>query len=228
MFSTTTLSHCFRKSSEHLKAVFNEVIQIDGNSEDGLVFLSDSLNVQQIRDGQEYRGQRITLNALLGTARIRLQIDVGFGDAITPLPEKIQFPTMLKMPAPEILIYNKETVITEKFHAINVLDLTNSRMEDYYDLWILAGEYEFDGNLLSLAIETTFERRKTPLPERLPLGLREEFYNDEMVLTRWNSFVRKTELVIVEEKLEAVIQNLQAFFSDIIKTLANNKHFDKI
>ncbi len=215
-------------SPEYLKNVFTDILQVEDDWDDGLVFVTDSLNVQPIREEQEYGGQRITVNALLGTARIRLQIDVGFGDAVTPLPEKIHFPTMLEMPSPEILIYNRETVIAEKFHAINVLGLTSSRMKDYYDLWILSKQYEFDGELLSQAIWATFERRKTPLPQELPLGLTEEFYKDEIILARWNSFVRKTELAIVEEKLEVVINHLQVFFGDIIRALAEYEGFTDI
>jgi predicted nucleotidyltransferase component of viral defense system len=215
-------------SPEYLKNVFTDILQAKDGWDDGLVFQTDSVIVQPIREEQEYGGQRITLNALLGTARIRLQIDVGFGDVITPLPEKIQFPTMLEMPAPEILIYNRETVIAEKFHAINVLGLTSSRMKDYYDLWILSKQYEFDGNLLAQAIKATFERRKTALPEELPLGLTEEFYNDEIILTRWNSFVKNTELAIVENKLDTVIYDLQVFFNNVIKALAEQKEFTGI
>ncbi|MEW6536700.1 MAG: nucleotidyl transferase AbiEii/AbiGii toxin family protein [Candidatus Auribacterota bacterium] len=212
-------------SPEYLKNVFTDILQVEGDWDDGLVFVTDNLNVQPIREEQEYGGQRITVNALLGTARIRLQIDVGFGDTVTPLPERIQFPTMLEMPAPEILIYSRETVIAEKFHAINVLGLTSSRMKDYYDLWILSKQCEFDGKLLAQAIKATFERRKTPLPEELPLGLTEEFYQDEIILTRWNSFIKNTELAIVEKKLDSVIYNLQVFFGAIITALAAQKDF---
>lgn len=212
-------------SSEHLKAVFTDIIQIKDEQEDGLVFLSQSLDVKPIREEQEYGGQRITLMALLGTARIRLQIDVGFGDAVTPSPQKVHYPTLLEMAAPEILSYNRETVIAEKFHAINVLGLTSSRMKDYYDLWILSKQYEFDGDLLVLAIRTTFERRKTPIPSELPLGLTQEFYTDNGILTRWNSFANKTELTIVEKSLKEVIQSLQVFFSDILKAISEGRDF---
>ena len=215
-------------SPEYLKEVFTDILQVDGDWDDGLVFVTDSLNIQPIREEQEYGGQRISVNALLGTARIRLQIDVGFGDAVTPLPEKVQFPTMLEMPAPEILTYNKETVIAEKFHAINILGLTSSRMKDYYDLWILARQYDFDGSLLMQAVKATFERRKTPLPHELPLGMTEEFYKDEIILSRWNSFIKKTELVIVEKRLDTVINSLQVFFSDIIMAFARHKDFTYI
>ena len=212
-------------SSEYLKGVFTEIIQMKDEQDDGLIFLSESLDVKPIREEQEYGGQRITVLALLGTARIRLQIDVGFGDAITPSPQKVQYPTLLEMSAPEILTYNRETVIAEKFHAINVLGLTSSRMKDYYDVWILSKQFEFDGNLLAHAIQKTFERRKTPIPSELPLGLTQEFYSDNIILTRWNSFVNKIELTVVEKSLEAVIQSLQVFFSDIIKAISGGRDF---
>ena len=217
-----------KPSPEYLKKVFTEIIQTDDGLEDGIIFLSDSLNIQPIREEQEYGGQRILLNALLGNARIRLQIDIGFGDAITPLPEKILFPTMLEMPSPEILTYNRETVIAEKFHAISVLGLTSSRMKDYYDLWILSKQYQFRKKLLTQALKATFERRKTQLPKELPLGLTEEFYNDAIILTRWNSFIKKTELTIVEEKLETVIKDLQKFFNDLIQSIDKHNYIEKI
>jgi predicted nucleotidyltransferase component of viral defense system len=215
-------------SPEYLKAVFAEIIQMKSDHEDGLVFVSESLDIVPIREEQEYGGQRITLSALLGTARIRLQIDVGFGDAVTPGPQKVQYPTLLEMPAPNILTYSKETVIAEKFHAITVLGLTTSRMKDYYDLWILSRQFEFEGNVLAKAIRMTFERRKTSVPEQLPPGLTNEFYHDDVILTRWKSFAGRTELAFVETNLEAVILHLQEFFAVMIEALSHDEIFDQL
>lgn len=214
-------------SQAYLKSVFSEIIQTECE-EDGLVFLSESLDVRPIREEQEYGGQRISLLALLGNARIRLQIDVGFGDAITPTPQKIQYPTFLEMPEPTILAYSKETVIAEKLHALTVLGLTTSRMKDIYDLWVLSRQYEFDGNLLAQAIRATFERRKTSVPARLPLALTEEFYRDRVILARWNAFIGKTELNYVEKNLESVVRHLGIFFGELLASCSDNEVFDRV
>lgn len=214
-------------SQAYLKSVFSEIIQTECEK-DGLVFRSDSLEVRPIREEQEYGGQRISLLALLGNARIRLQIDVGFGDAITPAPQKIQYPTFLEMPGPEILVYSKETVIAEKLHALTVLGLTTSRMKDIYDLWVLSKQYEFDGNLLAQAIRATFERRETSVSAQLPLALTEEFYRDRVILARWDAFIRKTELNFVEKNLESVVRHLGIFFGELLASCSGNEGFDRM
>ncbi len=192
-------------SSERLAGVFYNVCCIDVVP-DGLVFDVNSLKVAPIREEQEYQGQRITLTAFLGRARIPVQVDVGFGDVVIPRAKRISYPTLLDFPAPRILAYPRETVIAEKFQAMVFLGIANSRMKDFYDLYMLARDFAFDGNTLVRAIKATFERRKTGIPIELPLALTDEFGRDEMKSVQWNAFVRKNGLEEgVPELLELLI-----------------------
>lgn len=154
-------------SAERLAKLFAEVCSISV-ADDGLTFAADAIRAGPIKEGDEYQGIRIHIDARLGNARIRLQIDVGFGDAVTPAPQAVSYPTLLEFPAPRLLAYPRETVVAEKFQAMTVLGIANSRMKDFYDLWTLARQFSFEGATLSAAIEATFDRRKTPLPTDAP------------------------------------------------------------
>ncbi len=154
-------------SESHIREVFAEVIALDVE-DDGLELDVDSMNVGPIRDGQEYAGLRVVLNARLTSAQLRLQIDIGFGDVITPAAVTLEVPTLLDQPAPRLRVYPKETVIAEKLEALVQLGIANSRMKDFYDLAVLAESFEFEGESLVAAIRATFARRGTALPVGLP------------------------------------------------------------
>jgi len=156
-----------RDDAEAVRKVF-VAICAQGVEDDGLEFDAASVRAAEIRTTQEYGGYRITLSAKLGSAVIPLQVDVGFGDAITPAPEVSGFPSMLDQPGAQIRVYPRETVVAEKFHAIVVLAMSNSRIKDYYDLWYLSRRFEFSGQLLAAAIAATFKRRATGLPSETP------------------------------------------------------------
>ena len=123
---------------------------------------------------------------------MKLQIDIGFGDAITPSPQMVVYPSLLGFPAPELRAYPKESVVAEKVDAMVQLGIANSRMKDFYDLVELSERFNFDGTLLVRAIVATFERRKTPLPKALPVALTDEFSSDASKKTQWSAFVRKS------------------------------------
>lgn len=169
-------------STERLSLVFKELCQ--AVEDDGLVFVKDSVSAEDIRDEHEYDGIRVTTDSLLGEARIPLQIDIGFGDVVTPLPTYENFPTILDMPAPRLRTYSKESVVAEKYESMVRLGIANSRMKDFYDVWILLREFDFKGEILCKAIQATFERQKTPLPESTPLALSTEFSKDTIKQTQ--------------------------------------------
>jgi Nucleotidyl transferase AbiEii toxin, Type IV TA system len=171
-------------STEQFEQVFQEVCRQPAG-DDGLVFRDETVRAEQIKEDDEYQGLRIRLEARLGSARIPIQIDVGFGDAVTPGPQEITFPTLLDFPAPVIQAYPRETVVAEKFQAMVMLGIANSRMKDFYDLWMLAGQFEFQGPILCDAIHATFDRRKTTLPVGPPLALTSEFAEDSGKQTQW-------------------------------------------
>ncbi len=162
---------------------------------DGVLFHADSVLLERIKEEDEYQGLRATLIATLDTARIPLQIDIGFGDAIVPIPLNIDYPTLLDHPKPKLRAYSKETVIAEKFHAMVHRGIANSRMKDFYDVWVLATTYTFDSRTLSDAIRSTFDRRDTPLPIHAPLALTGEFAGDAAKKAQWIAFVKKGKLL---------------------------------
>jgi len=178
-------------SQERIQRVMEEVLALDVE-EDGVRFDTKSLRVGPIREEQEYDGLRVVLAARVTTAQVRLQVDVGFGDAVTPEAILTRIPPLLDFPAPRMRAYPRETVVAEKLEAIVQLGLANSRMKDFYDLAVLARLFEFDGEALVRAIGATFERRGTPPPISLPSGLSPEFANDAQKRAQWDAFVRKS------------------------------------
>lgn len=174
----------------YVREVFADVLTLEVD-DDGVLFDLGSLSIGPIREEQEYGGVRVEVIARVTTARVRLQVDVGFGDAITPEAAVVEFPALLDFPAPRLKAYPRETVVSEKFEAMVRLGMANSRMKDFYDLAMLAKYFDFDGDVLARAIRATFERRKTPLPANLPVALTVTFADDPTKKTQWSGFVRK-------------------------------------
>ncbi|MEO5741125.1 MAG: nucleotidyl transferase AbiEii/AbiGii toxin family protein [Vicinamibacterales bacterium] len=175
-------------SAEALNKIFVALCKVEA-PDDGLTFMSDTVRVQAIREGQEYGGMRITLMAMLGNVRIPLQVDVGAGDAVVPPPDTIDYPGLLDLPRARLRVYRPETSIAEKTEAMVRLAMANSRMKDFFDIHGLATTRPFDGETLRLALTATFERRQTPLPSEMPLALTQEFGDDRQKGRQWASFV---------------------------------------
>jgi predicted nucleotidyltransferase component of viral defense system len=176
-----------------IELIFKELC--DMPQQDGIVFQSDSVRATEIRKEAHYDGVRVTLIGILDGARCHVQVDVGFGDAVTPAPEQVHYPVILDdFERPYLKVYPRYTVVAEKYEAICQLGMTNTRLKDYYDLWTLAKKSEFDGEILSQAIRSTFERRKTPLPVNTPLGLTSAFTEDASKQIGWAAFLRKNKL----------------------------------
>ncbi len=203
------------ESLARLKQIFQDVCRLAA-VEDGLVFLSDSVEAEEIRENAAYQGVRVTLLARLGNARIPLQVDIGFGDVITPRAAKAGFPTLLDFPAPHLSMYPKETVVAEKFEAMVKLGIINTRMKDYYDIWLLSREFEFDGEVLRKAITATFQRRKTPLPTGIPQALSAEFATDAVKQRQWQSFVSKGRFKLLEPELSKVVAAISDFLMPLV------------
>ncbi len=177
-----------------LVATFREICNIE--SEGGIVLDAAAIKAAEIRKSTGYGGVRIDIPAKLDGARIALQIDIGFGDAVTPAPEVVHCPVLLDdMPAPQLRAYPKHTVVAEKFHAICLLGMTNTRMKDYFDLDVLMQESTLDASELRRAIEATFERRQMALPDELPSGLSDAFASDAAKQAQWKGFLKKNRLV---------------------------------
>jgi predicted nucleotidyltransferase component of viral defense system len=179
--------------------------------EDGILFDNKSVEGTKIKDEDKYDGVRIKFQADLAGARIPMQIDIGFGDAVYPEPELASFPVLLPMEAPVIRAYPREASIAEKFHAMVVLDIRNSRMKDFYDIWFMANTWSFDMASLRKAIHASFERRGSTTPTGTPFALTEEFLNDPLKKQQWIAFVRKLSPDSKASSLDEVGAILRAF-----------------
>ena len=191
---------------ESVAQVFREIAAISVN--DGIVFDPASVAAEEIRKEAGYGGVRVTIAGELAKARCKTQIDVGFGDAVTPGPVDSVYPVLLNdLPAPRLRVYPTYTVVAEKLHAIALLGMTNSRVKDYFDLSVLLERETLDADLLAQAIKATFERRGMAVPSELPVGLTDEFAHDTSRQALWQSFVKKNELA--SEPLAAIVVRLR-------------------
>ena len=197
-------------SPDRLRQVIHEVCELDVD-DDGVTFLTDDIQAEQIKEDDEYQGIRLRIDARLGNARIPLQIDIGFGDVITPGPQEVTYPTLLDFPAPQLQAYPRVTVVAEKFQAMVKLGIANSRMKDFYDVWTLACQFEFDGPALAAAIRATFERRQTALPTATPLPLTSEFSSDRSKAIQWNAFLHKGRLLETPPPFKDIVALLEEF-----------------
>jgi predicted nucleotidyltransferase component of viral defense system len=202
-------------SSERLAGVFREVCRAEV-AVDGLEFDPDTVKAAPIREEGKYQGQRVKLMAFLGKARIPIQVDVGFGDVVTPKPRIIIYPTLLDLPAPRIRTCPRETVVAEKLQAMVVLGIANSRMKDFYDLYVLAENFDFDGAVLTRAIQATFRRRSTEIPHETPFALTEEFGRDAAKSVQWKGFVRKSGLEQGVPEFLDVLSHLREFLLPVL------------
>ena len=196
-----------------LEEAFREICRIDVR--DGMVFLPDTVKGAEIRKEANYAGVRITLMGMLDSARCPVQIDVGYGDAVVPGPDDVRYPTLLTdMPEPQLRAYPRYTVVAEKLEALVSLGMLNSRLKDYFDLWILARQSDFEGPLLTQAIAATFQRRGTEVPQGVPMGLSDEFIEDDQKQKQWQAFLRKNALVAMP--LAAIVNDLRRFLLPVL------------
>jgi len=191
-----------------LRKALAEVCHVAG--EDGMRFDARSIAIEQIREDARYGGLRVRLKGQLGNARCNVQLDIGYGDAVTPGPEEITYPTLLDdLPAPRLRAYPRATVVAEKVEALVTLGMANSRMKDYFDLRALAREGVINSAQLAQALAVTFARRGTPLPDALPLGLSDEFSQDRAKGAQWTASLGKNRLDA--PPLAEVVAEVRAF-----------------
>ncbi len=201
----------------HIEALFQGVCQIE--VDDGIVFQPETVKADEIRKEANYAGVRVTLIGVLDGARCPVQLDIGFGDAVVPGPEEVHYPVILgEMPEPHLRVYPRYTVVAEKLEALTSLGMLNSRMKDYFDLWILARHSDFDGAVLSKAIKATFERRRRALPNGVPIGLTDEFTQDVQKEKQWQAFLRKNALD--KTPLATVVGDLRNFLLPVLAAVA--------
>ena len=192
-------------SDEELVNIFREICETPVEA-DGMAYAGDSVRVEPIRADDNYGGQRVILQARMGAARLTVQVDIGIGDAVTPAPEWLEYPSLLDLPRPRLRAYPRETVIAEKLHAMEYLGLRNSRMKDYFDVHALLREGMVDEAQLAAAIAATFARRQTDLPDGLPQGLGDGFASDEAKKDQWQQFLVKNRLDASADLAQIVVE----------------------
>lgn len=213
-------------SVEMLETIFGKIVQTKV-SPDGLSFDPESIKVEPIREDNRYGGLRVNLIALLEKARIPLQIDIGFGDKITPGPEQISFPSLLGQEVAMLSAYPKETVIAEKLEAMVSLGEANSRMKDFYDIHFLSLHHAFEGAILCQAIAATFTGRGTAIPAGEIYPLSAEFSRDPARKRLWTGFLQRLGLKDVEPSFEIVTQQIAAFVQAPVQAANQNADFSR-
>ena len=206
-------------TTDRFEQVFRDLATMTIDIADGLTFDPDSVQATPIRDEQEYQGKRVIMLARLGTIPIKLQVDIGIGDIITPEPETLLFPSLLDMPQAQLRASTRETVIAEKVHVMAVRGLLNSRLKDYFDIWVLKRNYPFDARILRTALTATFERRRASLPMELPIGLTDAYAKELGRSPAWKIITRGTEahgLVLID-----AIREIAAFLDPVLTESAS-------
>jgi len=214
-------------SVEHIVSTIQAICQ-EPAPEDGLRFADESLVGERIIEAANYEGVRVRFAAYLGTARIPMQIDIGFGDPLVPGPTPIRLPTVLDFPPPELQGYSRESAIAEKLQIMVYMGEVNSRMKDFYDVWLLANHFDFDGSILAQAIHETFHWRQTALSPT-PVAFSDGFAQDPEKQTQWIAFIRRHRL---EEKempatLHEALQVIAPFLQPVIQALSEGQRFDR-
>lgn len=194
---------------------------------DGLIFDSEKVKAKKIKENADYEGVRVKFQGWLGRSRITMQIDVAFGDVVYPKPRLIDYPVILDLPRPHLKGYPAEGIVSEKFEAIIKLGSLNSRMKDFYDLWLMLRQFDFDGIKLTEALKRTFSHRQTPLPEHQPI-FAEEIYDERSDRqTLWKAFLKKGEITHAPEKLNDTAKEIEKFLIDPIDASRKGQAFCK-
>lgn len=206
----------------HLHAAFAEMCGLD--VDDGIHFDAQSVRIEEIRKEANYTGVRVSLLRWVDGARCPVQVDVGYGDAVTPGPDVVEYPVMLEeFPAPKLRVYPRYTVVAEKLEALISLGVANSRLKDYFDLWVLARNSDFESEMLQQAIEATLLRRGTGIPVDVPFGLTQAYAEDAQKQMQWQGFLKKNRLQALT--LEQVVADLQRFLLPPLNALAAGQVF---
>jgi len=214
-------------SSERFVGIFKALCVMKVEP-DGLAFDADSVKAERITEDADYEGVRITFAGYLERARIPIQIDIGFGDVVTPAAVETQYPTLLPAPNPRLLTYPKETVVAEKFEAMVKLGIANSRMKDFYDLEALSRTLDFDGKILCEAVRKTFKRRGTELPAGgVAVAFTPEFYSDAAKKKQWTAFCIRNATYVRMSELKEVVESIERFLAPVAGALLHAVLFTK-
>jgi len=207
-----------------IAAIVRQICAGHVEPDDGIVFDPATVQGERIAEAAEYEGIRVRFRATLDGARVQMQLDIGFGDVVVPAAVATDYPTILDLPAPHLLAYSKETAVAEKFEAMVKLGELNSRMKDFFDVWLLSRSFDFDGPRLSEAIAKTFERRGTVLPIGEPVALTAEFSGNAQKQAQWAGFIRRMKLRDVPALAE-IVDRLRTFLMPPIRAASTGEDF---
>ena len=215
------LAHKISNETEDMKTIFSEVFSVE--ADDPLRFDLNTINVVNITEFKKYHGVNVSVTAYLDRTKIPVSIDIGFGDVIYPDRVEMEFPVVLNDESPRVYAYSLTSSIAEKFEAIVSLAYDNSRFKDYYDIYVLAQKYDFDGAELSEALKETFINRHTSFGE--VVAFEDGFANETLRQSRWNSFVKKKK-PLIKVTLEEAIAKIRVFLLPVIEAIREDKSFD--
>jgi predicted nucleotidyltransferase component of viral defense system len=213
---------------ERFAHIFRELCVLEVDEDDGLRFDAQTVESERISEDADYEGVRVTFVAYLERAKIPIQVDIGFGDIVTPAPSEAGYPTLLEFPGPRLLVYPKETVVAEKLEALVKLGIANTRMKDFYDLEILSRTFAFEGKTLAQAIQNTFQKRRTDLPMAgLAVAFTPEFYDDANKKRQWTAFCAKNKSYVEKAEFKAVMEAIRNFLALPVRTVQEGHSFTK-
>ena len=212
----------------HIVAIIQEICE-QPVPKDGLRFAAETVVGERIIEAADYEGVRVRFTAYLGKARIPMQVDIGFGDSVVPGPSAIHMPTILDFPPPELQGYSRESAIAEKLQIMVRLGKVNSRMKDFFDIWLLATRVRFKGTTMAQAVRETFRRRRTPLPASL-VAFSDEFTRDPEKQAQWDAFLRRYRLgeeTGIPTTLYKIVQVIASFLRPVLQALVEERDFDR-
>jgi hypothetical protein len=209
---------------DRIVAVFKEICAV-GVPDDGVTFQPQTVHAEATRAEDEYEGVRLVLQATIAGARLPIQVDIGFGDAVTPGTRSVEYPSLLDMPSAQLRAYPPETVVAEKFQALVALGMLNSRMKDFFDLWAISRTFPFEGAVLSEAIRATFERRATALPLDIPVALTNAFAEDAGKQAQWRAFLGRAAIALAPEPLPDLLRLVAGFLMPPTRALVGKQSF---
>ena len=189
---------------------------------DGVVFDPDSVRAERITEDADYEGVRVHFRGAMDTARIAIQLDVGFGDVVVPSPKLMAYPTILDLPAPKVSGYSRESMIAEKFEAMVKRGVMSSRMKDIWDIQLLSRQFDFDGKTLAAAIAETFSKRHTDIPADL-IALTETFVKDKTKVAQWKAFLRKNRMTADADTFAGAVHAVSVFLKPVVEHLVNHQ-----
>ncbi len=212
------------KTSNEINSIIEQIkdIILVNAEPDGLLFDIESIKAERIKEDADYEGVRVRFIGTLDNARVNMQIDVGFDDIVYPEPVMTDFPTILKSPVPKLFCYSRESVIAEKFEAMLKLGELNSRMKDFYDIWLLSKQFDFDGKVLSVAMRLTLEHRGTEIPDIIT-AFTKGFIEIKQI--QWKAFQKRLAQEHIPNDFANIVMGVEAFLGEVIASLKLDSDF---